>query len=55
MESNQQTGPEKKTTEHLVSIKTEDVKVKPGEINDDSIGEQGHGDDYLGKSNVEED
>ena len=54
MESNQQTEPEKKTTQHLVSIETEGVTVKPGEINDDSVGEQGHGDDYLGRSNKEE-
>lgn len=46
-----------KTDGVLVSEKTEDVTVKPGEIDDDSVAEegQGGGEDYLERSKRERD
>ncbi|GAA4396005.1 hypothetical protein GCM10023187_03600 [Nibrella viscosa] len=37
----------------LVSIKTEDVDVDADEVNDNSMGEEGYGEDYLERSKRE--
>jgi|GEM_PF-6970573 len=51
--SNQQTENERHSTNepHLVSIREEGVE--PTGVKDKSIGEQGHGDDFMGRSNLE--